>query len=360
MSGAATDEQILNASADMRTFSDFMTLAADAGLIQPRTGTAFQPFAFYLAQVVAAQGNYDTLFAALQARQNDIDAIIAGLQPGEVLDEIFNNLPALVDVAALGPEGIQGVLDAITAAELRITGVEAAVSGAGNIVARLNRLDELFPPAAPVWQSLPSVEVLQGEAMTPFDLNPYVSDADSSVLVISATGLPAGLSVVNGILQGTTGDNFGAVFATITATDPGGRTADASLTVNIADPAAPPPAKPVWTAIPAQTVLLGDTITPINYDSYLSIAGGSAADLSLTISGQPAGTGLVNHVLSGRPNFARFHTVTVTAFTAQGTSAPVMHTIDVQARPPRPDTGGGGGGGGGTGGGFEFTNTPEG
>lgn len=211
----------------------------------------------------------------------------------------------------------------------------------------LHSYDPLTPPTTPpAWVALPVWNVTVGAGVGFLNARSFVLAGTTPVhaLTITATGVPAGLTVTDGVLSGVP-SAAGNFTITWTATDAFGASVQALQTVNVAAGAAP-----VWASIPAVTINLGQTLPPVRYDTYLSGAPFANSALTLGVSGQPGGTSLSSRELRGVPTATGIFTVTVTATNPSGVSAQINHTVTVL---PAATGGGGGGGGGLPGGGFE-------
>ncbi|MBI1401463.1 putative Ig domain-containing protein [Hyphomonas sp.] len=209
----------------------------------------------------------------------------------------------------------------------------------------LHSYDPLSPPTTPpTWVALPVWNVTQGAGVGTLNARSFILAGTTPVhaLTITATGVPPGLAVADGVLSGVP-TAAGAYTITWTATDAFGAAVQATQAVNVSAGAAP-----VWASIPAVTLTLGQTLPPVRYDTYLSGGVYSVAALTLAVSGQPGGTSLTSRELRGVPSALGVYTVTVQATNPAGLSAQVQHTITVQAAP----SGGGGGGTGSGPGGF--------
>ncbi|MFN7178382.1 putative Ig domain-containing protein [Hyphomonas sp.] len=211
----------------------------------------------------------------------------------------------------------------------------------------LHSYDPLSPPTTPpVWVALPVWNVTAGTGVGFLHARSFIIAGTTPVhaLTITATGVPPGLSVSDGVLSGVP-SAAGTYTITWTAIDAFGAEVEALQTVNVSAGAAP-----VWASIPAITLNLGQTLPPVRYGTYLSGAPFAVSALTLGVSGQPAGTALSSRELRGVPTATGTFTVTVTATNPSGVSSQINHTITVL---PAPSGGGGGGGGGPGGGEFE-------
>jgi hypothetical protein len=133
--------------------------------------------------------------------------------------------------------------------------------------------------------------------------------SDGAMVTYSASGLPAGLTYVNGMISGTIANNAAGTYTvTLTATDPSAN-----------GTAAPATATFTWTVSPPvvtinnpgpQTNLAGSSVSV-----YASAWSSDGAMLTYSASGLPPGLTYVNGMISGTiaNNAAGTYTVTLTA-----------------------------------------------
>ncbi|MBK8196974.1 MAG: putative Ig domain-containing protein [Acidobacteria bacterium] len=210
----------------------------------------------------------------------------------------------------------------------------------------LHSYDPLSPPTTPPsWVALPVWNVVQGAGVGFLHARSFIlaGTTPAYALTITATGVPPGLSVSDGVLSGvpTTAGNY---TITWTATDAFGAAVQALQTVNVSAGAAP-----VWSSIPAITMTLGQTLPPVRYAQYVNGGAFSFSGLTIGVTGQPGGTALSSGELRGVPSAIGVYDVTVTATNPSGVSSQVQHRVTVN--PAVSGGGGGGPGGGGPGGG---------
>ena len=154
-------------------------------------------------------------------------------------------------------------------------------------------------------------------------------DLNDSSLAITATGLPAGLTLTNGVISGTpTNADVGAHAVSITATDGDGETITDQITITVAN------------TNDAPTVALAQTDQASTEDSVFSytvptdtFADVDANDSTLTITatGLPEGLAFADGVISGTPTNAAVgaHTVSIIATDETGATATDQITITV-------------------------------
>lgn len=96
------------------------------------------------------------------------------------------------------------------------------------------------------------------------DLLDYFADADTDTLSYAASGLPAGLSIIDGVITGTLDSraSFGAAGGvynvTVTATDPGGASAELTFTLTVGNPA--PTTADIGYTVSEDTRLIGTLV----------------------------------------------------------------------------------------------------
>ncbi|WP_208295646.1 ExeM/NucH family extracellular endonuclease [Fibrivirga algicola] len=188
------------------------------------------------------------------------------------------------------------------------------------------------PNTAPtVANSIPNQTATRG---LPFSYsiptNTFADDAGVGGLTVTVTGLPAGLSFVNGTITGTP-TTIGMSTVTVKATDAGNLSVSTTfvLTVN-----APPNAAPtVANLIPNQTATKG---LPFSYsiptNTFADDAG--AANLVVTVTGLPAGLSFVNGTITGTPTTTGTSTVTVKATDSGNLSVSTTFVLTVNAPTP--------------------------
>jgi len=231
--------------------------------------------------------------------------------------------------------------------QTRIDQLEAQLTMFTDLSARIDRLDAFHPFEAPEFTSLiPSVLTPDGTPIAPIDLNDFVTDSDSASLTFSVDQLPDGLSLVGSIISGTP-TTFGPVIvSTVTAEDEGARSDSAQINFTIYDSTQPAPVQLEWSAIPPQSVFVGQTIAPIVYANFINDATG----VTFTADNLPPGVTETNGILSGTPTASSTFTITATASNASSPPTVITHRITVTIPPF--DPGALGGFGGGSSGGF--------
>ena len=166
--------------------------------------------------------------------------------------------------------------------------------------------------SVPSWSSVPTQSLAYNSSIN-LDLNTYVSSALS--ITITASGLPSGLSISNGIISGTTTD-VGSHTITATATNTIGSSTE-QFTIQVLG------ITPSWSTIPASTVDY-NTAFSLNLHTYLS----GAPTPTVTASGLPSGLSISNGIISGTTTDVGDHTITATATNSVGT-AQTTFTITV-------------------------------
>ncbi|MET4158413.1 putative Ig domain-containing protein [Agromyces sp. PvR057] len=177
---------------------------------------------------------------------------------------------------------------------------------------------------------LPSTPVTPAPAWTTTTLGPLtrlaavsvgLAASDTTSFAITAGSLPAGLSLVGGTISGTVTAAPGPYSFTVTATGPGGSTAQAfSGVVN--------DVPPVWQT----SQVLGDAGVGLAYSKALVAT--DAVSYAVTAGSLPIGLSLsTGGVISGIPTAAGVSNFTVTATKASGASAARAFRLEVLAAP---------------------------
>ena len=182
-----------------------------------------------------------------------------------------------------------------------------------------------FEQSVPVWDSLSAVTWAVDNAITSIDLFESVSFADS--IALQSGILPDGVTLTNGILEGTPTDPTDDVTLTFRATNDAG-TADATLSITIDGVA------PSWTPLSPVTWTEDAAITSINLNN--SVSGNETPTIALQGSTLPSGVTLSNGVISGTPtNPNQDRTVTFRATNSAGTADTTLAiTIDAAGFAP--------------------------
>jgi hypothetical protein len=129
-------------------------------------------------------------------------------------------------------------------------------------------------------------------------------------LSLSASGLPAGLSLVGTTLSGTPSVS-GVSTVTLTATDPGNLSASTSFVLTVNPAPVVNTAPTLANAVSSQTATVGQSYS-LNLASTFTDQQ-TPNQLTLSASGLPAGLSLVGTTLSGTPSVSGVSTVTLTA-----------------------------------------------
>ena len=172
---------------------------------------------------------------------------------------------------------------------------------------------------------LPDQSYTDGVAIPAFDLTPgFTDNGDGLTLSITGGALPAGLSLVNGVITGTPTldasqggpDGNGIYTITVIATDSDNATSTPqTLTLTVANPV------PTAGTIPTQTAVDGQTV------SFDAAAAGGFADedvLAYSVTGLPAGfaidaaTGVITGTFANTASTNAPFTVSVTATDNEG------------------------------------------
>ena len=202
----------------------------------------------------------------------------------------------------------------------------------------------IVPEAAPTssadptkTRDIPDINIPTGTAIAPINLYTHFQDADDDTLTFTLSGNPAWLSVnANGELVGTP-DARGTHTVTISVDDDDSATAPVTdefvITVT--------PATPVYdTASPITdvTAMTNMAITAINLNTHFSDA--DTSKLSYFLSGNPDWlelTGTDLNMLTGTPDVAGSHTVTVIASDGVRTARGTFDITTTMASPPPPN-----------------------
>jgi Beta-galactosidase/Putative Ig domain len=159
---------------------------------------------------------------------------------------------------------------------------------------------------------------------------PLFRDPEGQTMTLTAAGLPAGLSLTNGVIAGT--PTLGGVFTvSLRATDTFGGIAEVSFNINIglANGNFPPS---VIKNIGDQEAAVG-----VPYSFEIPIANFRDSDgfiVSIYVRGLPAGLTYQSGVISGTPTKAGNFTITVGVFDNRGAAAEDYFTLKVNGTPP--------------------------
>ncbi|WP_235481089.1 Ig domain-containing protein [Agromyces sp. Leaf222] len=177
---------------------------------------------------------------------------------------------------------------------------------------------------------LPSTPVTPAPAWTTTTLGPItrlsavsvgLAASDTTSFAITAGSLPAGLSLVGGTISGTVTAAPGPYSFTVTATGPGGSTAQAfSGSVAARDISWPAPVVGPFTV----GVAVSQQFSGTNLESFAVTAGSLPAGLALSPTG----------LLSGTPTAGGSSTLTITAWNSDPSSTSRSVTIVVNDVPP--------------------------
>ena len=226
---------------------------------------------------------------------------------------------------------LQGTVSATaTAQDYTVTvsaddGVNTAVTGTFTITVTANSPPAITVPGNQTYQ--------QGQAITAIDFK--VTDVDGDEVTLTVSGLPAGLSYTNALLQGTVSASATAQDYTVTVSaDDGVNTAvTGTFTITVTEPSSTPPANsPPAISMPGnQTYQQGQTITAIDF----KVTDVDGDEVTLTVSGLPAGLSYTNALLQGTVSAsatAQDYTVTVSA--DDGANAAVTGTFTITVTEP--------------------------
>lgn len=159
------------------------------------------------------------------------------------------------------------------------------------------------PPPA----NLPPMVVPPGIAdqttpvLEPFmlDVRAAFSDPDLDALTFSATGLPPGLTMTNGVIAGTPTTSAGSPFVVIvTASDGRGGTVSDELSIAVSPNGAP---TIVGAGVPDQSVTVNEALR-VDVAPFFRDPDGDS--LTFSVAGLPAGFDLAGTVISGTPGIA--------------------------------------------------------
>ncbi len=184
-------------------------------------------------------------------------------------------------------QDISDVNGRVDAAEQRLNAAEAV----------LRRLQTFHPTAAPVWDSLPVAIINQTQTGQVFDLDTYVSDADSPPENLTFTlidALPAGFSQSGDrgeIISKVDTSIVARVDVTIRVTDESGNTADAEMRLEAYEDGNPPTEAPILASIPNLGVVEGNPIPARDHLNDIANLANCAQPVTVTATVTPAGSG---------------------------------------------------------------------
>jgi len=138
----------------------------------------------------------------------------------------------------------------------------------------------------------------------------------------TATGLPAGLSLSGNIISGAP-TIAGTHAIVVRVQDSRGQSAEQSLTIVVAPPAASVPLAITTVALPGGTV-------GVSYTSVLTARGG-VAPYTWTVTGLPTGLRLSGNTISGKPTAVGTHALTLRVQDSRGQSVQQVLSLRVGA-----------------------------
>ncbi|MBD2703985.1 T9SS type A sorting domain-containing protein [Spirosoma sp. BT702] len=158
--------------------------------------------------------------------------------------------------------------------------------------------------------------------------NTFTDNESPHSLVLTVSGLPAGLSFSPPVQIGGVPTVAGARSVTVTATDPQGLSVSTQFLLTVVEQNAtntpPTVVNPIANQVAIQeqpfSLNVGNTFTDIQTPNALTLA----------ISGQPAGLNLVGTAISGTPSQTGTSTITLTATDPGGLSASTQFALTVQ------------------------------
>lgn len=245
--------------------------------------------------------------------------------PESLLFEALGALPTGVTLAGGLLSRAAPPIQAPAAIVFRVTD-EGGLSD--TVTLTLHAFDPVSPPTVPpVWTAFPVWNIPQGGGAGTLNARSALIAGTTPLhlVAVSATGVPPGLTVTDGVLTGVP-STPGNYVITWTAADAFGAVVQTTQAINVIAAAAP-----VWSSIPVVTMTLGQTLPPVRYDNYLTSAPFPLSTVAFTVSGQPAGVAITARELRGVPAAAGDYTVTVTASNPAGVTAQIIHTIRVLA-----------------------------
>ena len=196
------------------------------------------------------------------------------------------------------------------------------------------------PPPPPnqrpvVSSAIPAQTVTENESVS-VDLDGHFRDPEGGALNYGATSSDEGVATadISGSDVVVGGVNEGTARVTVTATDPGGLSADHEFGVTVRPPPPPNQRPVVSSAIPAQTVTENESVS-VDLDGHFRDPEGGALNYGATSSDEGVATADISgsDVVVGGVNEGTAR-VTVTATDPGGLSAD--HEFGVTVRPPPP------------------------
>ncbi|WP_434223426.1 Ig-like domain repeat protein [Fervidobacterium gondwanense] len=169
----------------------------------------------------------------------------------------------------------------------------------------------------PVWSSIPDQIVLKGQSVT-VDLKQYVSDPDNNLdqIVLKTTGKG---SISNGVYTWTPTE-VGTYEIEVEAVDKAGAKASKVFKVIVQ------PSGPVWSSIPDQTILKGQTVT-VDLKEYVSDPDNNIEQIVLKTTGKGS---ISNGVYTWTPTEAGEYDIEVEAIDEAGDKASIVFKVIVQ------------------------------
>ena len=165
--------------------------------------------------------------------------------------------------------------------------------------------------SAPVWSAIPEQDVGHNENAN-INLNDHVTSHFPDT--ITASGLPSGLSVSDGIITGSS-TTSGTHQITVTASNIFGESSQ-QFNIVVANVA------PSWQTVPTQDLEHGGNAN-INLNAY---AGGSPTP-TITVTGLPSGLSLANGRITGSSTVTGTHAITATATNSEGSSDTTFNIV---------------------------------
>ncbi|GAB3690224.1 hypothetical protein GCM10027592_07350 [Spirosoma flavus] len=159
--------------------------------------------------------------------------------------------------------------------------------------------------------------------------NTFTDNETPQSLVLSVSGLPAGLNFTQPNQIGGVPSVTGVSSVSVTATDPQGLSVSTSFSLSVVMPTGMNTPPTVANPVANQTIIQGQPFS-LNVSNVFTDAQ-TPTSLALTSSPLPAGLTLTNGVISGTPSAAGTTSVTLTATDPGSLSASYGFTISVQS-----------------------------
>ena len=223
-------------------------------------------------------------------------------------DYVFGDSEITISTTDTLPDGLTltaGVLSGTTDDDGIYTITLTATNNEGSDTATLNLCVSLGI-IAPVWSNIPDRTIDYNESIN-LDLNDFV--AGGGTIVITASGLPDGVTLSDGVLSGTSLTDLGTHTVEVTATNEGG---ESSTTFEIEIEIV----APVFSTIPDQTFYTTATVS-FDVSDYL-LEGDTPITYSATGLPDDLDIDAMTGVISGLERSTQMGTVTVTATNAGG------------------------------------------